>query len=367
MAKRNNFAAAIFFLLLFMSIITAGVILKLTATVCIPVVVAVLLSFVFLPLVKRLTGKPLRLPWWGAILIVFVLFFFMVFAVGNILSANIARILSALPRYEERFMTIFQLIATEFNLPFDENLSIARNIWNNISSETLSRYAFGIGGTIYDLLRSFLLVMLFAAFLLAEMHLSQDKITYAFNGRNRTRMKRILSNIAAEVTRYISIKFVISLATGTLISLGLRLINLDFALFWGFAAFIMNFIPTFGSIISVAITTLFALLQFYPAPAPVIFVAVFSTAVNFVLGNIVEPRIEGRNLGISPFIILVSLSLWGWMWGFIGMVIAVPIMVILKIICENFSFLHPVAIFLGNRPQDTQKEFSREDEEETDA
>ena len=179
--------------------------------------------------------------------------------------------------------------------------------------------------------------MLFAAFLLAEMHLTQDKITYAFDGKNRSRTKRILANIGSEVSHYISIKFVISLATGILLTLGLLAMHLDFALFWGFIAFIMNFIPTFGSIISVLITTLFALLQFYPSPAPILGIALYSTAVNFVLGNIVEPRIEGENLGVSPFIILVSLSLWGWMWGFLGMVIAVPIMVIIKIICENFK------------------------------
>ncbi|MCR5724166.1 MAG: AI-2E family transporter [Treponema sp.] len=364
MAKRNNFAAAIFFLLLFLSIIAAGVILKLMATVCIPVVVAVLLSFVFLPPVRKLSARPCRLPWWLAILIIYLLFLIGVFVVGNILIANMYRIGSALPRYEERFMTIFQIIATELDLPFDENISFFQNLWNNISSETLSRYAFGIGGTLYDSLRSFLLVMLFSAFLLAEMHLTQDKITYAFDGKNRSRIKRILSNIVSEITRYISIKFVISLTTGTLITLGLLLIGLDFALFWGFVAFIMNFIPTFGSILSVFITTLFALLQFYPSPAPIVGTAIFSTAVNFVLGNILEPRIEGRNLGVSPFIILVSLSLWGWMWGFLGMVMAVPIMVIAKIICENFSYLHPVAIFLGNRPQDTQKEFSKDEDED---
>lgn len=172
----------------------------------------------------------------------------------------------------------------------------------------------------------------------------------------------MLGNIVSQVTRYISIKFIISLATGVLVWLGLTIVRQDFALVWGFFAFVMNFIPTFGSIFSWALTTLFAVLQFYPAPAPIAFAAIWLLLINFVLGNIVEPRIEGQNLGISPFIILVSLSLWGWMWGFVGMIIAVPIMVIIKIVCVNFSFLHPIAIFLGNRPQDTQRDFTAEDD-----
>ena len=83
-----------------------------------------------------------------------------------------------------------------------------------------------------------------------------------------------------------------------------------------------------------------------------------------VLGNFIEPRIEGHNLGISPFVILVMLSLWGWMWGFVGMILAVPLTVIIKIICENIPLLHPVAILLGNKPQDTRLEFTTYEEED---
>ena len=67
-----------------------------------------------------------------------------------------------------------------------------------------------------------------------------------------------------------------------------------------------------------------------------------------ILGNILEPRIEGNHLGLSPFVILVSLSLWGWLWGFVGMILAVPMTVIIKIVCENFSILNPIAVLLGN-------------------
>ena len=75
------------------------------------------------------------------------------------------------------------------------------------------------------------------------------------------------------------------------------------------------------------------------------------TSVNMVLGNILEPRIEGKNLGISPVIILISLSVWGYIWGFTGMLIAVPLMVIIKIVCENIEYLKGLAIIIGNDPR----------------
>ena len=159
--------------------------------------------------------------------------------------------------------------------------------------------------------------------------------------------KSAFTDVVAQIARYISVKFYISLLTGILVYLGTLLIGLDFPVIWGFIAFVLNFIPTFGSIISGILTSVFALVQFWPEPAPVILTVLLMLGVNMILGNIVEPKIQGRNLGLSPFVIIVSLSVWGWIWGFAGMVLAVPIMVVIKIICENIEILHPVSILLG--------------------
>ena len=94
---------------------------------------------------------------------------------------------------------------------------------------------------------------------------------------------------------------------------------------------------------------MFALLQFYPHYGKVIFIFLFMVAVNFLLGNILEPRIEGERLGLSPFAILVSLALWGYLWGFIGMILAVPMTVIVKIFCENIPYLNLISTVLGNK------------------
>ena len=137
-------------------------------------------------------------------------------------------------------------------------------------------------------------------------------------------------------------------------ALGISLVKLDFPIIWGFIAFVLNFIPNFGSIISGILTTFFALVQFWPHPSPVIWVGFVMLAVNMVLGNFVEPKVQGRNLGLSPFIIIVSLSVWGWLWGFLGMILAVPMMVILKIVCENIEFLQPLSILMGSRTPETR-------------
>ena len=191
-------------------------------------------------------------------------------------------------------------------------------------------------------------IFLMYTFLLVEAGSFEKKISLAFEGKMRHRVRSVIAKVIVDTTSYISIKFIISLATGVVVFTGLSIIGVDFAVVWAFLSFLLNFIPTFGSVISFLVTVFFALLQFFPSVPQVLATALVMLLTNMLLGNIVEPRVEGGNLDISPFLILVSLSVWGWIWGFIGMILAVPFLVFIKIFCENVSFLKPMAIMLGN-------------------
>jgi len=103
-----------------------------------------------------------------------------------------------------------------------------------------------------------------------------------------------------------------------------------------------------GSIAAVAGMSVFGVLQFWPLPGPIIGVIAVGTATNMFIGNVLEPKIQGDNLGLSPFVILVSLLAWGWLWGFVGLILAVPMTVIVKILCENIPVLEPVSVILGS-------------------
>ena len=194
------------------------------------------------------------------------------------------------------------------------------------------------------------LIIIMVIFIELEMNLTKEKLHSAL-GSDNNKISKISHQIVSDTVRYVSIKFYISFATGILVFFGTWIIKMDFPIVWAFLAFVMNFIPVFGSIISVGITTIFALLQFSPEFGKAIFILIFLTAINMVLGNIVEPRIEGKNLGLSPFAIIVCLSLWGYLWGFLGMILAVPLTVIIKIICENIDDLNWIATILGNGPK----------------
>ncbi len=362
--KKDKYIKPIFFILLFLAIIASCVVLKTLDTVIKPVILSIFLAAAFLPLIKRLNIM-CKIPWVLSISILYILLFAIVFGIGNILISSIITILDQLPKYEQRFYSIYIKIAQELNISIYEDMSLIENVWNHSSVRTaLGHWALTITTMAVSLTKSFFLIVLFSIFLLLEIHYTRSKISIAFKNKRVSKVNIMLQNIISQTTQYISIKFVVSFATGLIITVGCILTGLDFPLVWGFISFIMNFIPTFGSIFSCAITILFSVLQFYPLPGPIASIILLTIGTNFVIGQILEPKIEGDNLGLSPFIILVSLSFWGWMWGFIGMLISVPMMVVIKIICENISFLHPIAIFIGNKPQETEKKLSTVDDED---
>jgi len=258
-------------------------------------------------------------------------------------------IVSQYPRYEERFKEIYNWAARFFELSYDESLSLWENLWGQLGIRTLVRnYTFSFSSIFSKFLQSAVLVIIFMVFILLEASFFKEKLEVAFEKRSE-QINRMGHDLMSQITRYLTAKFLISLANGIIFAVAFYLVGLEFAIVWGVIQFVMNFIPTLGSIVAGFFMCLFALIQFWPEPGPVIVVIVIVLAVNMILGNMLDPKIIGDNVGISPLMILVSLAIWAWIWGFAGMIIAVPMTVIIKIVCENISILEPVSILIGSR------------------
>lgn len=352
----EKYQKSILYILLFFAVIVASFIMKELSSVFLPIIISILLAIVFYPVITKLHTK-LKFPWVLAALLIVVLLLAGIGSISSLLTKSLGTIFSEYPKYEIRLMSIFEKIAFHLNLEFDKGKSFIENLWGILQvRDFIQKAAVNLSSGIVSSVKSVLVFLLMLAFLLIELGSFSEKINIAFEGVSRGAILNISSQIIFDVTRYLSIKFFISLATGILVYAGVAIVGLDFPIVWGFFAFVMNFIPTFGSIISIVITFLFALLQFYPEWGKIIYVVILLISVNFVLGNIIEPRIEGRHLGLSPFAILISLSIWGWIWGFIGMILAVPMTVIIKIVCQNIPELRRIAIFLSNNPEETKKQ-----------
>ncbi|MEM7102068.1 MAG: AI-2E family transporter [Bacteroidota bacterium] len=207
---------------------------------------------------------------------------------------------------------------------------------------------------------SAVLIMVYVGFLLAEQHLLQRKLAAIFSEPSRLDyVNNILEHINQSVRTYISVKTTTSFLTGILSFIVLLIVGVDFAIFWAFLIFLLNYIPTVGSLVATIFPAMLAFVQFGTF-GPGIAVLLGVTAVQFVIGNIIEPKMMGSSLNISPLVVILSLVLWGMIWGVAGMVLCVPIMVIAIIVLAEFPATRFIAILLsgngkiiGNAPMPT--------------
>ena len=190
---------------------------------------------------------------------------------------------------------------------------------------------------------SMLIIALIVVFMLFEAATFRAKVRVAFGGPGS---EERFSRIAHEIQHYIGIKTVLSAATGLLIGVWCAVLGVDFAIFWGLVAFVLNFIPNLGSIIAAVPTTLLAMVQIGVGTG--LLVALGYLIVNMVIGNFIEPHLMGRRLGLSTLVVVLSLVFWGWVWGPIGMLLSVPLTMILKIMLENTEEFRWVAVLLGD-------------------
>ena len=139
-----------------------------------------------------------------------------------------------------------------------------------------------------------------------------------------------------------------SIITGGLFYLVGLLVGLDFAFLWAVLAVVLNFIPTIGSIVITVLMIIMSIVQFAPNITPIIIVAVSTVLIQNVIGNFIDPKLSGNSLNLSPFVILVALSVFGYVWGIVGMFLAVPLLSILQIVCANMEETRPIALAISS-------------------
>ncbi|HOM24530.1 MAG TPA: AI-2E family transporter [Termitinemataceae bacterium] len=350
MKDRNTSSHSGRFIALMVSIIAVilcGAVIKVTAPVLVPLVVAILLSFALEPLVQLL--EKIRVPRLVAILVGIISVAGVFYLFGVILISSASTISRVYPKYERRFLEIYASIAGLLGLPFDAEKSFLMNLWSQLGIRSLvGDMALKLSSILVSFLSNLILVMIFVIFFMAESAHFFHKVELAFMGKVEGKIKKMTTTIINQVSRYLFIKFCVSLATGLFVAIGLYVIGVDFAFLWGVISFVLNFIPTIGSILASVGASVFSLIQFWPEPAPVIGTIAVMVGVNTIIGNGLEPKIQGDNLGLSPLVVVSSLTIWGWLWGFAGLVLAVPLTVIVKIVCDHVPLLEPISIILGS-------------------
>lgn len=263
--------------------------------------------------------------------------------VVDVIQNNIAEIKSTAPTYKAN---LDNWMAKLFGVLRVERPPTLNQLTDSIDITTILS---GFLSAITAILGSFGLVLIYLGFLLFEQKTFSNKLNRLFeNEEKRKDAHNALMQIQQKIETYVWIKTIVSVLTGLVSYIVLKIVGVDFAEFWGFTIFLLNYIPTIGSIIATVFPALLALIQF-DTLTPFLIVSLGLISVQFIVGNVVEPKLMGNTLNLSPLVMLLSLALWGSLWGVAGMFLCVPIMVMLVIILSHFEMTRPIAILLSAR------------------
>ncbi len=321
-------------------IIAAG--MKAASSLLIPFLLAGFITIVCLPLVRALSAR--GLPDGLAIALTLTLLLIGGYLMMVLLTASLDGFLSRLPRYEQRLTLLIEELRPHLlSLGVDEKwLDSPRYFEPGLLMALLGDLA----GGIRSMLSHGLIVFLTVIFMLLESRSLPQRLYRV--ARDPERMAETLSGFFHDLKRYLGIKALTSAATGVLIGLWLWLFQVDFALLWGVLAFLLNFIPTIGSLVASVPGILVALIQHGSGTA--LWVALGYVVVNQAIGSLIEPKVLGDRLGLSALVVFVSLVFWGWILGPAGMFLAVPLSMMLKLALASHPRTEALAELISSAP-----------------
>ncbi|MBT8101803.1 MAG: AI-2E family transporter [Gammaproteobacteria bacterium] len=315
--------------------------MQMAKVILVPFLIAVFLALITVRPMLWLQAR--RVPSIVAALVIVTMIMLILAVVGAILGTSVADFTAAIPVYQARLDTIVDGVVK----------FIAENIRGDQSIESLGDmvdpgWAMGLAATILnslkDVLTNTFLIFFTMIFILLEASTVQVKVDAAFGRRESSfdRPRIFLQDLG----RYLGIKTIVSMVTGLCAGLLTWSIGLDFPLLWAMLAFLLNYVPTIGSIIAAVPAVLLALVQLGPGEATA--TAIGFAAINVIFGNLIEPRLMGYGVGISPLVVFLGLVFWGWVFGPVGMLLSVPLTMTVKLALESDARTRWVAILLGS-------------------
>ena len=313
-----------------------GFVFKSTKAVLFPLFLALFIYFILAPLQDLL--MKIKLSRTLSLILIILFAFVVLFLMAQLFYSSGKALASDLPDYGNKLKDMLDELKNSIELPgggtFDplawvDSLDVAK----------VGAFLLNSLGTFVSFVSTIFLVLIFLIFMLAGRGKLNDKIRrFSPHPRRSDQIIEIVGNIDRQVQKYLVIKTAISVASGVISLVVFLAFGLRYAILWAFITFVLNYIPNIGSFISKILPFGFAILQFGRV-WPAVWMLAILVVTDAITGSFIEPRVMGKGLGLSPLAILISLFFWGWLWGIPGMILAVPIMVVMKIIASNFESL----------------------------
>ncbi|MCD6200618.1 MAG: AI-2E family transporter [Bacteroidales bacterium] len=318
-------------------IILAGA--KAASNIIVPFLMALFIVIIFKPFANALQKK--GVPGWLALTIILLFILIFIGLLITMLTVSVQNFSAKIPFYNDKLIVYRdQLIL----LPKKFGIQIDQQQLNNFFDPAKIMSFVGIAlKSFSDILSNGLLILLTIVFIFIESNIFNAKLK--FIARDEKKLTYI-QEINEQLNHYMLIKSITSASTGIILGGALALAGVDYALLWGVVAFMLNYIPSIGSLIAAIPPIILTLVQFGIPES--IGVTLLYVTVNFLIGSVIEPRIMGKGLGLSVLIVFLSLIFWGWILGPVGMFLSIPITLVIKIILHSQPDTRWISVLLGN-------------------
>ncbi len=318
------------------------------AVVFVPTTMAITLAYVLWPAIARL--KRWKVPHLVAVLVVVVFAILLLSLVGLLIYGQASDFVSSVPQYWDQFQQL--RIEKLPNMPsFLDTLVNTRveELLRKIDITSLSsvpKYFFKGVGSVLSFLGQAVLVFLLTIFVLIEQPSYHRRLKNIFGEGRASTTADIVDQISNRLAGYIWVRFITMVGLAIVFSIGLMIGGVKYAYIWGPLAAVLNLVPYLGAYVGAIPPMIMALVQFNSLTA-VLLVLAFFMVVQFIESNIIMPRMLQGSLNISLLAQLVSTIYWGWLWGAVGIILAVPITAALKVFCDNIESLKPLGVLLS--------------------
>ena len=318
--------------------------LILAESILIPFVYGIVLWFLsrfFKNLLYKIPFLKKKVPGWMLNTFVFALVLIGLSLVSGLITTNIRSLLENNALYKSNLDAVSNELNNTFQIDLYAQLS------STIEKFDYTSILGSIADSLTGALGNFIMIILYAAFILSEESSLTGKIKKLFsNPAQCEQATSILKKINNASSDYIRLKTYVSLLTGLVGYIFLAIMGVDAAFFWAFLMFALNYIPTIGALIATLLPAVFSLVQFGEF-TPFIIILAGLGAIEWFIGNVIEPKLMGSSLNLSPLVTILSLIVWGHIWGITGMLLSVPITVVMVIIFSQFESTRSVAILLS--------------------
>ncbi len=332
-------------------IIIAGIVFA--KSVILPFILSVFISVICMQPISWLEKR--KVPYSLAIFIVLLAVVSVLLLLGGILGNSITNFMREVPKYEQNLQQIFSGVFEHLNalgVKID-----SPQLLDLIDPGRIISFTTSAVGEIGRIMSDSFIILLITIFILLETKsfLYKTSIVEKYYDISLNH----LNEIGNSIRHYLSIKTMISILTGIFIWLWLWALGIDYPILWGVIAFFLNYIPNIGSIIAAVPTVLLALVQL--GPGGMIWTGVGYLVVNVLMGNIIEPRVMGKGLGLSTLVVFISLIIWGFILGPVGMFLSIPLTITMKIMLEQNEKTRWWSVMLGSA-QDARRVMEHEKE-----